>query len=121
MNGCSGANIKRLDHFIIPTLVEDRPDIFIIHIRSNDITHNKFGQIDVKDIANRIINTGKTCLSYGVKEVIISSIFIKKQFKLTRIISHVNDLLRDECNRNTSNSSATATLLEKFYGEKACT
>ena len=121
LNGCSGANIKRLDHFIIPTLVEDRPDIFIIHIRSNDITHNKFGQIDVKDIANRIINTGKTCLSYGVKEVIISSIFIKKQFKLTRIISHVNDLLRDECNRNTSNSSATATLLEKFYGEKACT
>ena len=121
LNGFSGANIKRLDHSITPTLVEDRPDIVIIHIGSNDITHNAVDQIDVKDIVNCIINIGKKCLSYGVKEVIISSIFIKKQFKLTRIISHVNDLLRDECNRNTSNSSATATLLEKFYGEKACT
>ena len=26
LNGFSGANIRRLDHFIIPTLVEDRPD-----------------------------------------------------------------------------------------------
>ena len=118
LNGFNGANIKRLDHFITPTLVED---IVIIHVGSKDVTHNTVDQIDVKDIVNRIINIGKKCLSYGVKEVIISSIFIKKQFKLTRIISHVNDLLRDECNRNTSNSSATATLLEKFYGEKACT
>ena len=74
LNGFSGAYIKRLDHFIIPTLVEDRADIVIIHIGSNDITHNTVDQIDVKDIVNRIINIGKKSLSYGVKEVIISSI-----------------------------------------------
>ena len=72
----------------------------IIRIGSNDVTHNTVDQIDVKDIVNRIINTGKKCLSYGVKEVIISSIFIKKPFKLTRIIRQVNDLSRDECKRN---------------------
>ena len=115
LNGFSGANIKRLDHFITPTLVEDRPDIVIIHIGSNDITHNTVDQIDVKDLVNCIINIGKKCLSYGVKEVIISSIFIKKQFKFTRIIRQVNDLLRDECKRNNfqfiSNDNITREVL----------
>ena len=100
LNGFSGANIKHLDNFITPTLLEDRPDIVIIHIGPNDITHNTVIQIDVKDIVNRIINTGKKCLSYDVREMIISSIFIKKLFKLTRIIRQVNDLMRDECKRN---------------------
>ena len=112
MNGFSGANIKRLDHFITPTLVED---IVIIHVGSKDVTHNTVDQIDVKDIVNRIINIGKKCLSYGVKEVIILSIFIKKQFKLTRIIRQVNDLLCDECKRNNfqfvSNDDITREVL----------
>ena len=115
MNGFSGANTKRLDHLITPTLVEDRPDIVIIHIGSNDITYNTVDQIDVKDIANRIVNIGKKCLSCGVKEVIILSIFIKKQFKLTRIIRQVNDLLCDECKRNNfqfvSNDDITREVL----------
>ena len=47
LNGLSRANIKHLDHFIISTLVADQPDIVIIHIGSNDITHNAVEQIDV--------------------------------------------------------------------------
>ena len=106
--------LKRLDHFIIPTLVEDRPDIVIIHIGSNDIAHNTVDQIDVKDIVNRIINIGKKCLSYGVKEVIISCIFIKKQFKLTRIIKLMTSY-RDDCARSNfqfiSNDNVTRQVL----------
>ena len=82
LNAFSGANIKRVDHFITPNLVEDRPDIVIIHIGSNYITHTTVDQIDVKDIVNHTINIGKKCLSYGVKEVIISSIFIKSSSSL---------------------------------------
>ena len=100
LNGFSGANIKRLDNFITPTLVEERSDIVIIQVGSNDITQNTVNQIGAKDIVNRIVNIGKKCLSYGVKEVIISLIFIKKQFKLRRIIRQVNDFLRDEYKRN---------------------
>ena len=73
----------------------------IIRIGSNDDTHNTVDQIDVKDIVNCFINIGKKCLSYRVKEVVISSIFFKKQFKLTRNIRQVNDLLRDVCKRNS--------------------
>ena len=61
----------------------------IVHIGFNNITHNTVDQIDVKDIVNRIINIVKKCLSYGVKEVIISSIFIKKHSKPTIIIRRV--------------------------------
>ena len=50
-------------------MVENQLDIVIIHIRSNDITHND--QIDGKDIVNRIINFGKKCLSCGVQEVAV--------------------------------------------------
>ena len=85
LNGFSGANIKRLDHFITPTLVEDRPDIVIIQTGSNYITHNTVDQIDVKDIVNCIKNIGKKSLSYGAKEATILPIFIKTQFKLTVI------------------------------------
>ena len=50
MKGFSGANIKHLDHLITPIVIEDWPDIVIIHIGSNDITHNTAEQTDVKDI-----------------------------------------------------------------------
>ena len=54
----------------------------------------------MKDIMNRLVNVGKKCLSYSVKEMMILSIFMKKQFKLTRTIRRINDLLHDECKRN---------------------
>ena len=66
LNGFREANIKRLDDFITPTLVEDRPDIVIIHIGSSDITHNTVDQINVKDMVNRIVNIGKKYFSPGV-------------------------------------------------------
>ena len=87
----------------------------IIHLGSNDITHNTVDQIDVKDIVNHIINIGKKYLSYDVKEVIISSISIKKYFKRARIIRQINELLRDECKRNNfqfiSNDNVTREVL----------
>ena len=111
----NGANIKRLDDFITPTLVEDRRDIESINIGFNYISHNTVVQIDVKDITNRIINIGKKCSSYAVKEAIILSLFIKRQFKLTRIIRQVNDFLCDECKRNKfqfiSNENITREVL----------
>ena len=61
LNNFSGANINRLDHFISPILEEDRPDIVIIHVGTNDITHNSISNIDAKGISKRIIDIGKKC------------------------------------------------------------
>ena len=92
LNSFSGATINRLDHFITPILEEDRPGIVI--------THNLINNIDAKGILKLTTDIGKKCLLYGVKEVIISTIFIKRQFKFTRIIKQVNNHLRDECRSN---------------------
>ena len=48
-------------------------------------------------VIDEIIGTGKKCAMFGVKEVVISSIFRKQQFKLTKVIRQVNDLLKDVC------------------------
>ena len=100
ITGFSGANIKRLDHYITPILEEDRPDIVIIHVGCNDVTFQNLEIMDVKDLSKRLIDIGKKCKSYGVEEVIFSSILVKKQIKLTKIIRQVNDALRAECVRN---------------------
>ena len=93
---------------------EGRPDIVIIHVGSNDIAHNAINNIDTKGISKRI---KEKCLLYSVKEVIISSIFIKRQFKPTRAIRQVNDHLGDECRRNKfhfiSNDNVTNECLWK--------
>ena len=44
---------------------------------------------------------------FGVKDVVISSVFLKQQFKLTIVIRQVNDLLKDKskkiiCNDNVA-------------------
>ena len=34
-----GATFKRLNHYILPTLHEDHPDVILLHIGSNDINN----------------------------------------------------------------------------------
>ena len=72
LNSFSGATINKLDHFITPILGKDRPDIVIIRVGSNDITHNTINNIDTKGISKRIIDIGKKCLLYSVREVTVS-------------------------------------------------
>ena len=34
------ANSKQLNHYIIPTLVDDKPDVVLLHVGTNDILSN---------------------------------------------------------------------------------
>ena len=36
----SGANSRKYDHYIIPTLVDDKPDIVFLHVGTNGILSN---------------------------------------------------------------------------------
>ena len=72
LNSFSEATINKLDHFITPILGKDRPDIVIIRVGSNDITHNTINNIDTKGISKRITDIGKKCLLYSVREVTVS-------------------------------------------------
>ena len=87
----SGADTKQLDHYILPPLVDDKPDAVIIHVGTNDILTNA----NHEEIARNIIKTGLNCKNHGVNDVVISSVLVKKNPNLNALIRRVNDLLCD--------------------------
>ena len=85
--------------------------------RLKKITHNTITNIDAKGISKRVTDIEKMCLLYVLKEVIIFSKFIKRQFTLMKTIRQVNYHLRDECRSNKfhfiSNDNITSKYLWK--------
>jgi len=82
-----GATAKRLDHFVIPFLEEENPDIALIHIGTNNINPYTLHSLDINNLANQIIAIGDKCKNYGVKEVVISSVLWQdKEAALNTII-----------------------------------
>ena len=74
----SGANAKQLCHYIIPTLIDDKPDAIVFHVGTSDILN----YANYEDIACSIINIDLDCKNNGVNEVFISSILVKKNHNL---------------------------------------
>ena len=94
-----GAKTEHMKYYIIPNLKEFKPDIVVVNIGSNDINFQNL-QIDLNKLSNEIINIGLNCFRYGVREVIISSILVKKSVRLSAMIRRVNDLLKELCETN---------------------
>ena len=63
----SDANSKQLNHYIIPTLVEDKPDVGLLHVGINDILSNA----NDTELANGKINIGLDCKNHGFSKVFI--------------------------------------------------
>ena len=47
-------------------------------------------------IVDEIIGIGKKCSRFGVRDVVTSSIFLKQQSKLAKVIRQVNYFLKDK-------------------------
>ena len=63
-----GVNSVHMNHHIIPTLLEDKPDIVIVHVGINDVL-NRFNQDQIiKNIQQMCI----ACKNFNVNQVIIS-------------------------------------------------
>ena len=86
-----------MNHNILPTLHEDHPDVVLLHIGSTDINNQTTDRITTENLTGDIINTGKSCIDLGVKELVITSILSIKNIALTRLIRQVNDSLRKQC------------------------
>ena len=99
----SGANTKHLDYYVVPTLVDETPQIVVIHIGSNDITESKIKQSNLDNLAQQIIDIGLKCRSYGVHNIAISSILVRSSIRLNQVISKVNNILKVLCATNGFN------------------
>ena len=87
------------------------------HIGSNDITLYKQHDLNVTDVVQRVIYIGLHCREYGVKDIIILSVLIKRSVHLTRIIQQRNGLLSEYCVSNnshylTNNSKSKQNLMK---------
>ena len=76
--------------------MDDKPDAVIIYVGTNDILTNANHQ----EIARNVIKIDLNCKNYGVNDVVISSVLVKKNPNLNALIRRVNDLLRDLCSMN---------------------
>ena len=98
----SGAKTEDLHHYIIPSLLKEKPDTVVIHVGSNNITHRIFEDFNADKLADEIIDIGEMCSQYGVKDVIFSSIFVKNSIKLGKMISQVNGAVTKKCEKMDS-------------------
>ena len=109
----SGAKIQDLEHYIIPHLSEEKPDIAVIHIGSNNVTYNSLDK-NVTDVAMSIIQIAQKCVNYGVKDIVISSVFIKDSLKLSAFIRRLNDELRILCTEHNFHFVSNDNINRKY-------
>ena len=67
---------------MIPVLVDEKPQTVVIHIGSNDITKFNYYDVDVNDLANRILKIGLKRKYYGVERIAISSALVRNDNNL---------------------------------------
>ena len=112
-----GATTKRLGHHVLPILKEDKPDSVLIHIGTNDVNHHNLYAVSPEKLASDIIQIGRTCKAFNVKEVFIPSVLCRKEVILSSRIDRTNELLNKLCKENDfnyiSNSNITPSHLSK--------
>ena len=64
-------------------------------------------------MADEIIDIGKICRQYGVKDVIFSSIFVKNSIKLGKMISQVNETVTKTCEECGFHFASNGNILRK--------
>ena len=64
-----GTKISHLDHYLEPTLSEDKPDFVLIHVGINNLLSSNKNSIE--QIVDYIIKIGKKCIQHGLEKVFI--------------------------------------------------
>ena len=77
--------------------IDKKPRIVVIHIGSNHITKFNCHDVDVNDLANRIIQIGLNWRYYGVESIAISPVFVENNNSLSKLIQRVNISLTHLC------------------------
>ena len=90
----------RLKYFSRGRTKEEKPDIVLIHIDSNDTDFTQLRHNTVENIGKDIINIDQKCRESRVSKVIISSVLVKNNIKVTKFIRHLYYFLRNLCLMN---------------------
>ena len=100
-----GRKARHIRNQIETHLQEELPDAAILLIGGNDLSDNRNNPMPVVNIANQIIDSAMLCKNYGVKDVCVSSVLMRKErntnFENTeRRRKELNEILRSLCEIN---------------------
>ncbi|XP_057314887.1 uncharacterized protein LOC130656060 [Hydractinia symbiolongicarpus] len=86
-----GSNIKNLGHYSLPTLVDKKPEIVVVHVGINDLLDIKRNKSSVNEIAEKIIKLSRVYIDHGVEKVFISSVIIctRIDFEFIKSLNHI--------------------------------
>ena len=91
-----GARTNEINHYVLPTLIEENPDAVVIHAGTNNI-RSKRGQPEEQNerIAEDIMQIGRTCRQRGVNEVFISAITCRRNKDEMKKVKEINGIVKD--------------------------
>ena len=92
-----GATIKHLKHHVLPRLVDDTPDVAVIHGGCNDLGYKNKEVLSADDKVYAILEIGKLCQSHGVNDIFLSSLICRKNNFQNNKVHTINNLLRSAC------------------------
>ena len=92
-----GAKAAHVKEYLWVHLKDVRPTTAVIQTGGNDLPTPRFSPVPVRTIANDVIESGLICRNYGVKNVFISSVPIRRKYYLQNRCAELNDILRDLC------------------------
>lgn len=107
----SGAMMKQLEHYIIPTLTDDTPNTIIIQGECNDVSDKNSNR---EDIANATGSLGNLCRSLGVNQVLVSLLNCRKNIHLNNKVKRINFYVSYQ--ENGFIFIKTITSLPQIYG-----
>ena len=111
-----GAKVEELQHYVTPHLETQKPDISIIHVGGNNINYKNLEDVNVDKISESIVNIGKKCASFN-STVFISSILVKKNFKVSAVIRKVNEKLEELCKGYGFHFICNDNIVRKFLSD----
>ena len=92
-----GADVRRIQHDLLPSLHEDQIDSIIVHGGMNDISRNKLHTTWPHDLAKKKINISNVWKSFGIAKITISSVLPQKVLELQKHFFERNNYLKDLC------------------------
>ena len=92
-----GATAKYMKHYVLPTLVDECPQVVLLQCGGNDLPTPKQNPKPVEDIAKEIIETAKICENHGVDQIFIGSVITRKQGYVDRRRRELNTVLKGMC------------------------
>ena len=88
------ASVKQLQHYAIPSLVDETPNRVVLHGGCNDGSNRNASP---EQIANDIKDLAGMCRGYGVNEIFVSNLICGKNNYLKEKVTRINFLLNLIC------------------------